>query len=45
MHKTGDLIRHEMHDVRNEDYYWLRWYESMEAAKQNRCRLASLFGD
>jgi len=34
MRKTGDLVRHEIHDVRNEDYYWLPWDKSMEAARK-----------
>ena len=33
MHKGG-VIRHQIHDVWNEDYYWLPWDESMEPAKK-----------
>lgn len=32
MHKV--VIRHQIHDVRNEDYYWLPWDESMKSAKK-----------
>lgn len=28
------MIRHQVHDVRNEDYYWLPWDKSMEPAKE-----------
>jgi hypothetical protein len=34
MHKVGTPIRHRVQDVRNEDYYWLPWDESMELAKK-----------
>ena len=30
----GGVIRHQIHDVWNEDYYWLPWDESMEPAKK-----------
>ena len=33
MHKV--VIRHQIHDVRNEDYYWLPWDESMKPAKKD----------
>ena len=28
------MIRHQIHDVRNEDYYWLPCNESMKPAKK-----------
>ena len=28
----GRVIRHKIHDVRNEDYYWLPWDVSMESS-------------
>lgn len=30
----GWVIRHKVQDVRNEDYYWLPWDESMEPSKK-----------
>lgn len=33
-HKVRRMIRHQVHDVRNEDYYWLPRDESMEPAKK-----------
>ena len=33
MHEA--VVRHQIRDVRNEDYYWLPWDESMIPAKKN----------